>query len=175
MNKDISLWATRCLDCQKSKMATHVSPPVRCIDVPSCRFSHIHVNLVGPLSVVRGFTHVFTIVDRSTCCPTTYPVRDTSADTCIAALTKWISGFRVLATLTSDRCSQFTSSSFLILASVAPAACSFRDSCGRAIIRTSASGLQVAWIARNQRWRQMSALRSAALCAISTKLLTFFS
>ena len=47
-------------------------PHARRIDVPSHCFSHIHLDLVGPLLAVRGFTHAFTIVDRSTRWPATY-------------------------------------------------------------------------------------------------------
>ena len=36
------------------------------IDVPSRRFSHIHIDLTCPLLEVRDYTHVFTVVDRST-------------------------------------------------------------------------------------------------------------
>ena len=75
-------------------------------------FSHVHIDLVGPQLSINGFTHVFTIMDHSTCWPATYPIQNTSADTCIAALSKWISGFGVPATLTSDRGSLFTLSSW---------------------------------------------------------------
>ena len=90
-------------------MTRHVRPLVCCIDMPSCCLSHVHINLVGPLCC---FTHVFTIVDRSMCWPTDYPVQDTSTATCITALVEWISGFGVPATLTLDRGSQFTSPSW---------------------------------------------------------------
>ena len=43
-------------------------PPVQRIDIPSRRFSHVHLDLVGPLHSVRGYTHLFTVVDRSTRC-----------------------------------------------------------------------------------------------------------
>ena len=112
MNKDFSLWASSCLDCQMTKVARHVCLPVQRINVLSPRFSHVHVDLVGPLPSVHGFTHVFTIVDRSTCWPATYPIQDTSAATCYATLIEWISGLGVPATLTSDRSSQFMSSSW---------------------------------------------------------------
>ena len=87
-------------------------PPVQRIDVPSQRFSHVHVDLVGPLPSVCGYTHVFTVVDRSTCWPAAYPIQETSRTACINFLVEWISFFGVPATVTSDRGSQFTSSSW---------------------------------------------------------------
>ena len=87
-------------------------PPVQRIDLPSRHFSHIHVDLVGPLSSVRGYTHVFTVVDHSTRWPAAYPIQETSTTACINSLVEWISCFGVPATVTSDRGSQFTSSSW---------------------------------------------------------------
>ena len=55
-----------------------------------------------------GFTFIFTIVDRSTRLAAAFMVQDTSASTCIAALTEWILGFKVPATLTSYCGAQFT-------------------------------------------------------------------
>ena len=108
MNKDVGRWASTCLGCQKTKVTRHVRPPVRRIDMLSCHFSHIHVDL----SAVCGFTNVFTVFDRSIQWPAAYPVQDTSTDTSIATLAEWISGFYVPAKLTSDCGSQFTSSAW---------------------------------------------------------------
>ena len=112
MNKDIGTWASSCVDCQRTKVARHVRPPVQRIDVPSRRFSHVHVDLVGPLPSIGGYTHVFTVVDRSTRWPAAYPIKETSTRACIDSLVQWISGFGVPATVTSDRGSQFTSSAW---------------------------------------------------------------
>ena len=75
-----------------------------------------HANLPrrlgGPPAINLRFHYIFNIVDCSMRWHATYPVQDTSADTCIAALAKWISDFGVPATLTSDCGSKFTSSSW---------------------------------------------------------------
>ncbi|GBN78102.1 hypothetical protein AVEN_194688-1 [Araneus ventricosus] len=34
--------------------------------LPSARFSHVHIDVVGPLSPVRGMTYLLTCVDRFT-------------------------------------------------------------------------------------------------------------
>jgi hypothetical protein len=65
MAKDINLWTKQCLPCQTSKIHTHVSLPPVPIPIPSCRFSHIHVDLVGPLPLSQGHTHILIIVDRT--------------------------------------------------------------------------------------------------------------
>ena len=102
-NKDVGAWALCCLDCQRTKVARHGRLPVQRIDVPTQHFSHVHLNLMGPLPSVRGYTHMFTVVDRSTCWPAPYPVQDTSTTACINSLVEWISCFIVFVCLLSLR------------------------------------------------------------------------
>ena len=44
MNKDIGLLASTYLDCQRTKVARHVRPPVRRINISSSHFSHVQVD-----------------------------------------------------------------------------------------------------------------------------------
>ena len=66
LSKDVNLWAQSCRDCQRSKIQSHVKSLVQHIPVPGRRFSHIHVDLVGPLPQSDGFSYLFTIIDRTT-------------------------------------------------------------------------------------------------------------
>ena len=43
------------------------------------RFSHIHVDLVGPLPASKGFTYLFTIMDRTSRWPEAIPLRPRTA------------------------------------------------------------------------------------------------
>ena len=84
--------------------------PVINIPVPSKRFSHLHIDLVGPLPSSEGFSHLLTIIDRTTCWPEAVPLRSTSTTDCARALIRhWISRFGVPLDLTSDRGPQFAS------------------------------------------------------------------
>ena len=65
LSKDVSDWTRGCLHCQRSKVQQHVRSAVPHIPVPARRFSHIHVDLVGPLPSSRGCSHLLTIVDRT--------------------------------------------------------------------------------------------------------------
>lgn len=110
MNKDVNTWSRECQDCQVSKIHRHQRAPVEEIPVPVRRFSHVHLDLVGPLKSSGGYTSVLTIVDRSTRWPEAVPLADTSARTVFSAFTRhWISRFGVPSTLTTDRGVQFTS------------------------------------------------------------------
>ena len=114
MKKDISLWVKQCPQCQTSKVNRHQRPKFDQIPVPQRRFHHIHVDLVGPLKQVDGFTHIFTMVDRTTRWAEAVPVKDISAATCVKVLVNhWISRFGVPSVLTSDLGTQFTSATWV--------------------------------------------------------------
>jgi hypothetical protein len=118
MAQDINLWARQCIPCQTSKVHKHISPPPASIPIPSRRFSHIHVDLVGPLPSSQSHTHIFTIIDQTTRWVEAVPLPSSSARACADALcSTWISRFGVPRTITSDRGSQFVSSLWTNLSS----------------------------------------------------------
>ena len=110
INKQIGAWAKACIACQTSKVHRHVKAPLSTFKVPSRRFDHINIDLVGPLPPSQGYTYLFTIVDRFTRWPEAIPLSDTSASTCARALVShWISRFGLPGEISSDRGAQFTS------------------------------------------------------------------
>ena len=73
-------------------------------------FSHIHNDIVGPLQPSNGFTHLFSIIDRTSSWMEAVPLVQTTAAACAKILVShWVSRFGVPQTLTSDRGLQFTS------------------------------------------------------------------
>jgi transposase InsO family protein len=108
----VAAWCRDCLHCQRAKASRqpHTSP--QAITNPLQRFSHLHIDLVGPLPPSSdGFSHLLTIVDRSTRWAEAIPLRSTTADSCAAALVQgWVARFGVPQQITSDRGVQFTSS-----------------------------------------------------------------
>ena len=110
MRKDVLGWSRSCRAYQSSKVARHTKPPVVPISVPAARFSHVHVDLVGPFAPDRGFTHLLTIIDRMTRWPEAVPIANTTAEVVVQAfLGAWVSRFGVPETVLSDRGAQFTS------------------------------------------------------------------
>ena len=108
--KDIATWTRHCVACQQSKVHRHVTAPLQPFDLPSSRFSHVHVDIVGPLPASRGFTYLFTVIDRFTRWPEAIPMVDCTAQSCAQALLSgWISRMGIPDFLTSDRGSSFTS------------------------------------------------------------------
>ncbi len=58
MARGIAEWTCQCIACQKAKVHTHISPAPSAVPIPERRFSHIHVDLIGPLPPSHGFTYI---------------------------------------------------------------------------------------------------------------------
>ena len=109
-SKDITGWVKACLPCQRSKVHRHTRPATKFIPMPTDRFDHLHIDLVGPLPPSNGFTYLLTIVDRYTRWPEAIPVSDTTTSTIVTALLyNWVSRYGLPRLITSDRGAQFTS------------------------------------------------------------------
>ena len=117
MAADVGQWCRDCLQCQRAKITTNITTPVEPIPVPTQRFSHIHVDLVGPLQASSdGHTHIMTIIDRSTRWVEAIPLSSTTATSCADALVAgWISRFGIPAVMVTDRGVQFTSAVWAVL------------------------------------------------------------
>jgi hypothetical protein len=95
LSSDVTAWARRCLACQRGKIHRHTRLAPQPIPIPKRRFSHLHVDLVGPLQHSNNFNYIFTIIDRTSKWMEAIPLSDTSAAACAKALTyTWISVLR---------------------------------------------------------------------------------
>ncbi|GBN20197.1 Transposon Ty3-G Gag-Pol polyprotein [Araneus ventricosus] len=114
-NKDITNWCRACIPCQKSKVHQYTKAPVSQFLPPDARFSHVHLDLIGPLPISGGFRYCLTMVDRFTRWPEAVPLLDAKAETvAIAFMFNWISRFG-LPQVTCDQGGQFESGLFQML------------------------------------------------------------
>ncbi|GFX83727.1 retrovirus-related Pol polyprotein from transposon 412 [Trichonephila clavipes] len=106
-------WVRCCESCQKSKIQSHTKTLLGTFSLPDARFSHIHIDIVGPLPPSEGHHYLLTIIDRFSRCPEAIPNPYMQAKTiCRAIFDKWISRFGCPSVITLDQGIQMRSSMY---------------------------------------------------------------
>ncbi len=112
MSSDVSAWCQDCQLCARGKASQQHTAPVQPIPIPERRFTHVHVDLVGPLPTsAEGFKYLFTMVVRSSRWLEAAPLKSMAAEDCVETLiSSWVARFGVPTIITSDQGRQFISS-----------------------------------------------------------------
>jgi hypothetical protein len=63
--QDVATWAKTCLHCQQSKTHRHIRTWLLPIPVMQQPFSHLHIDMVGPLQFSNNCNYIFTTIDRT--------------------------------------------------------------------------------------------------------------
>ncbi|UYV70460.1 hypothetical protein LAZ67_7003079 [Cordylochernes scorpioides] len=104
---------------QKSKIHRHTITKHGIFPLPSTRFEHVHLDLIGPLPHSENCTHILTAIDRYSKWPEAFPISDKTAISVAKAFFRgWISRFGVPATITTDQGREFESHLFKDLTSL---------------------------------------------------------
>nr|VZI47260.1 unnamed protein product [Spirometra erinaceieuropaei] len=108
MNKDVKAWTRSCLNCQLNKVQCHNKPPPGAFPSPDARFSHVQLDVVGPLPPSSGFTHLLTCVEQYTRWVEATPSLNGQAETIVKAfVSRLVVMFGAPSTVTTDRGAQF--------------------------------------------------------------------
>ena len=100
MAANIMQWCRDCQHCQQAKVTKQPRAASQHIPIPTRRFSHVHIDLVGPLPRSSDvFNHIFTMVDRSSRWLEAIPMSSTDTTTIAATFTSsWIAASACLTT-----------------------------------------------------------------------------
>jgi hypothetical protein len=79
LSSNVTAWTRPCLHCQWDKVNCNIQVLLQHIPTAKGHFNHIHVDQVGPLPPSKGFTHWFTIMDRTSRQPEAIPIANTPA------------------------------------------------------------------------------------------------
>ena len=112
MKEDIKKWCIECISCQQAKIGRHTKKPIKDLPFPTNRFTHIHMDIVGPLDPpeTEKPRYLLTIIDAHTRWLEAVPLTDiTSTTICQAFMLNWISRFGPPLHLTTDKGTQFCS------------------------------------------------------------------
>lgn len=116
MNADINEWCQTCIQCQRAKVHRHTVSPFAEFS-HAARFSHLHIDIVGPLPISQTKRYLITMIDRYTHWPEAFPVSEISAETVAKVVYGgWISRFGCPERITTDQGRQFESGVFQSLA-----------------------------------------------------------
>nr|VZI07667.1 unnamed protein product [Spirometra erinaceieuropaei] len=119
MNKDVKAWTRSCLSCQRNKVQRHNKSPPGTFPSPDARFSHVHLDVIGPLHPSNGFTHLLTCFDRYTRWAEAILLPNTQAETIVKAfVSRWVAVFGAPSTVTTDCGAQFELALFQTLLNV---------------------------------------------------------
>jgi len=119
VGKDCRAWTRAFTPCQRSRVTRHVKAPLGSFNLPSARFSHVHVDLVGPLPVSSAFRYCLTAIDRYTRWPEAVPLSDITAEAVVKAFVSvWVARFGCPQQTTTDQGRQFKARLFKTLATI---------------------------------------------------------
>ena len=107
MRNDIQNFCKARLSHQQSKIQHHTISPNGNFSLPTAKFKHVHVDIIGPLPVSSEYSYILTIVDHYS--QWFDAISLTQITSHAAFVLPFVSRYSSLQTITTDRDQQFTS------------------------------------------------------------------
>ena len=108
MATDVAAFCKECHWCQSAKVGKPIRLPNSQIKVPHRRFSHLNLDILGPLPKSRGCRYMLTIFCKTSRFFQAVPLESADADSCTRAfLHHWVQYFSLPATASSDNGNTF--------------------------------------------------------------------
>ncbi|KAL3222041.1 hypothetical protein MRX96_029029 [Rhipicephalus microplus] len=116
INIDVHRWTRVCLMCQLTKVQCNMVSTPCTFTPPDSRFSHVHLDLIGPLPPTQNSRYMLTCADRFTRWPEALPLTDITAESVARwFITLWMSRYGVPKTISLNRGRQLESALFRTL------------------------------------------------------------
>ena len=116
MGRDTSKYVKTCHPCQTTKPTRKIIPKPKIFKVPETRFTHLHMDIVGPLPTSEGMNYLLTIVCRKSRWVEAIPMAQaTSKSTCNAFLRGWLSRYGAPQEIFCDNGNTYTAGLWLDL------------------------------------------------------------
>ena len=114
MRRDITKWVRECQQCARAKIVRHNVAPLETVTPPTQgRFTHVYVDITGPLGLSHDYNYLLVIVDRFSRFMNAIPMVGISAQECTDAFIRhWVAWVGCPQHLFTDRGTQFTSSTW---------------------------------------------------------------
>ena len=104
MRSDIRTFVQTYIKCQQAKVIRHNQAPMHSFRTLNERFSHIHVEIVGPLPVFHGYFYLLSNICRFTRYVELVSLRDVTAiEYANAFLLHWVGRLGCPTQMTTDR------------------------------------------------------------------------
>ena len=113
MKTDIVNFIKTCHGCQSTKPSKQKPPHIGTFEEPDQRFTHCHLDIVGPLPPSKGYKYILTIKDRFTKFVQAIPlIQPSSENIAEAFMLHWTALFGIPSICTTDQGPNLTSGIF---------------------------------------------------------------
>nr|XP_037282167.1 uncharacterized protein LOC119175047 [Rhipicephalus microplus] len=116
VQRDCRAWARTCIQCQRAKITRHVTSPLGEFPLPTERFQHVCIDIIGSLTPASPYRYCLTAINRYTRWLEVWPLEKiTAEDVASAFFSGLVSRFDTPRHVTFNQGRQFETQLFRLL------------------------------------------------------------